>query len=85
MELAEFAGIGRSDWPLLALDDWSDRFEAICGRFQIAPRQRHGLVTGAVSVMDGAGIKVVQVANDLDAIRREPCDMCSFQYTYMLK
>lgn len=81
MELAEFAGIGRSDWPLLALDDWSDRFEAICGRFQIAPRQRHGLVTGAVSVMDGAGIKVVQVANDLDAIRREPCDMRSFQYT----
>lgn len=62
-------------WVHLPFDDRSDRLRSVCGRFQPRPPADHRRVLGGVSLSDAGGVQLVQVANDLEVIRRDRQDI----------
>lgn len=75
MPLQEFRSRMMAEWHQVPFDDWNVRLQSACGRFQSHTRERDAAVHGGVSTASAAGVDVVQVANDLDVVRREHADI----------
>ena len=73
-QIVEFGAMIPEQWPVHAIDDWTDRLKSICGNFN--PRRADcNVVTGSASIMGAGGLELAQVANDLDVIRRDVIDI----------
>ncbi len=75
MQLQQFSARMPPVWARTRLDDWRDRLQSVCGRFHPRTLSSDGLVTGGVALDDAAGMEVVQVATDVDVVRRERHDV----------
>ncbi len=75
MQLQQFSARMPLVWAHTPLADWRDRLQSVCGRFHPSAQTSDGLVKGGVSLDDAAGMGVVQVATDVDVVRREKCDI----------
>lgn len=54
---------------------WSDRLRAACGRFNPVASREQELVTGCVALSSAAGMEIVQVATNIDHVRRSEQDI----------
>ena len=75
MQLREFSRWTPAIWGQCALDEWRDRLQSVCGRFHPTPWGQETLVTGGVTLTDAAGMEIVQVATDVDVVRRTQEDI----------
>jgi AraC-like DNA-binding protein len=75
MQLQEFRQWTPGNWGQCALDEWRDRLQSVCGRFHPTPREQCTLVTGGVTLADAAGMEIVQVATDVEVVRRTQEDV----------
>jgi AraC-like DNA-binding protein len=58
-----------------AVGPWSDRLRSVCGRFNAVPNREQELVTGCVALSNAAGMEIVQVATNVDHVRRSEQDI----------
>ena len=75
MQLQEFSNRTPEIWGQAHLEEWSDRLQSVCGRFTPLGWEQRDLVNGGVSLSNAAGMEVVQVATDVDAVRRTERDI----------
>ena len=75
MQLQEFSRWTPAIWGQCALDEWRDRLQSVCGRYHPSLREEGALVTGGVTLTDAAGMEIVQVATDVDVVRRTQDDV----------
>jgi AraC-like DNA-binding protein len=70
MQLQQFSARMPQNWERTPLEEWRERLHSVCGRFHPHTLSDGDLVTGGVSVDNAAGMEVVQVATDVDFVRR---------------
>ena len=75
MQLQEFSNRTPEIWGQAPLEEWSDRLQSVCGRFTPLGWEQRDFVNGGVSLSNAAGMEVVQVATDVDAVRRTERDI----------
>ena len=75
MQLQEFSNRAPEIWGQAPLEEWSDRLQSVCGRFTPLGWEQRDLVNGSVSLSNAAGMEVVQVATDVNAVRRTESDI----------
>lgn len=75
MQLQEFSPWTPAIWGQCALETWRDSLQSVCGRYHPSVRQAGAPVTGGVVLMDAAGIDIVQVATDVEVVRRTQEDV----------
>ncbi|TYO65670.1 helix-turn-helix domain-containing protein [Bradyrhizobium hipponense] len=75
MQLQEFSSWTPEIWSPAPFDEWRDKLQSVCGRFNPFGRQEHSVVNGGVVLRDAAGMEIVQVATDVEVVRREQNDI----------
>jgi AraC-like DNA-binding protein len=75
MQLQEFHGWMPEIWGRAQLDEWRVQLQAVCGRFNPVGREDALPVTGGVTLADAAGLEIVQVATDVELVRRDQSDI----------
>jgi AraC-like DNA-binding protein len=75
MELQQFNARMPQSWGRTPLGEWRERLHSVCGRFHPHTLSKGDLVTGGVSVDNAAGMEIVQVATDVDYVRRSHDDV----------
>ena len=75
MQLQEFRSWMPDIWGQVPFDEWSEHLRSVCGRFNPRPYQDLDTVTGGISIYDAAGMEVVQVAADVQAVHRDQHDI----------
>lgn len=75
MQLQEFSHWTPQVWSQAPLDEWSDKLQSVCGRFNPSGWEQRKVVNGGVVLSDVAGTEVVQVAADIGLVRREEHDI----------
>jgi AraC-like DNA-binding protein len=70
MELNKFRALSATSYGHYLVDEWSNRLVSICGHFHSELCQGAGSVAGVINPISAGGMDFVQVANDLQAIRR---------------
>lgn len=75
MQLQQFNARMSQIWGRTPLGEWRERLHSACGRFHPHTVSRGDLVTGGVLVDGAAGMDIVQVATDVDFVRRGPDDV----------
>lgn len=75
MQLQEFSGRTPEVWGQSPLEEWRDRLQSVCGRFNPLGWDERSIVSGGVSLSNAAGIEVVQVATDVEVVRRNERDI----------
>ena len=75
MQLQEFSRWTPAIWGQCALDEWRDRLQTVCGRYHPTQREQGMMVTGGVTLTDAAGMEIVQVATDVEVVRRTQADI----------
>jgi AraC family transcriptional activator of tynA and feaB len=75
MQLQEFHGWMPEIWARAPLEEWRVRLQAICGRFNPVGSDDGTAVTGGVILAEAAGLEIVQVATDVELVRRDQGDI----------
>lgn len=75
MQLQEFSSWTPDIWSPAPFDEWRDRLQTVCGRFNPLGWEERSLVNGGVVLRDAAGMEIVQVATDVEVVRREQHDI----------
>lgn len=75
MQLQEFSHWTPQVWSPAPLEEWRDKLQSVCGRFNAFGWEERSQVNGGVLVRDAAGMDIVQVAADLGVIRRAEGDI----------
>ena len=75
MQLQEFSNWTPEVWGQPPLEAWRDKLQSVCGRFTPFGREERGFVNGGVVLRDAAGMEIVQVATDVEVVRREERDI----------
>jgi AraC-like DNA-binding protein len=75
MQLHEFSSWMPERWESAPLDEWREQLRSICGRYSPLVSKDTSIVTGGVSLFDVAGTEIVQVATDVDEVRRDRRDI----------
>ena len=75
MQLQEFSSWTPEVWGQPPLEAWRDKLQSVCGRFTPFGREERGFVNGGVVLRDAAGMAIVQVATDVEVVRREERDI----------
>jgi len=75
MQLQEFSNRTPEIWGQAPLEEWSDRLQSVCGRFTPLGWEQRDVVNGGVSLSNAAGAEIVQVATDVEVIRRNERDI----------
>lgn len=75
MQLQEFSRWTPCVWSQAPLEEWRERLQSVCGRFVPSLRDEGAPVTGGVALADAAGLDLVQVATDVDVVRRTQQDI----------
>jgi AraC-like DNA-binding protein len=73
--LQEFHGWIPEIWGQTPLEEWRGRLQSVCGRFNPVGRAEEPGVTGGVTLADAAGLEIVQVATDVELVRRDQEDI----------
>ena len=74
-QLQEFGDRTPVVWGQPALEEWRDRLQSVCGRFNPSGWEDRDAVNGGVLLSDAAGVGVVQVATDINVVRRDERDI----------
>jgi AraC-like DNA-binding protein len=75
MQLQQFGARMPQSWGRTPLEEWRERLHSVCGRFHPRTMSHGDLVRGGVSVDAAAGMEIVQVATDVDVVRRSHDDV----------
>ena len=75
MQLQEFSGWMPQIWGQAPLEEWRSTLQSVCGRFNPVGRDDAIPVTGGVALADAAGLELVQVATDVELVRRDQNDI----------
>jgi AraC family transcriptional activator of tynA and feaB len=75
MQLQEFSSWAPEVWGQAPLDEWRDRLQSVCGRFNPHRFRARDVVNGGVVLSSAAGVEVVQVATDVEVVRRDEHDI----------
>ncbi|MFB9269224.1 helix-turn-helix domain-containing protein [Bradyrhizobium erythrophlei] len=75
MQLQEFSSWTPEVWGQAPLEEWRDKLRSVCGRFTPFSWEERNLVHGGVVLRDGAGMEIVQVATDVEVVRRVERDI----------
>jgi AraC-like DNA-binding protein len=75
MQLQEFSSRTPDAWGQAPLEEWRDRLQSVCGRFNPLGWEKRDIVNGGVSLSNAAGAEVVQVATDVEVVRRDERDI----------
>lgn len=75
MELDRFRALSTTTYGQHVLDEWSSRLVSVCGNFRSDPRDGAGTVAGIINPMSAGSMDFVQVANNLETIRRDQQDI----------
>ena len=75
MRLQEFHGWMPALWGRAPLEEWRVCLQAVCGNFNPVGRDSAPPVTGGVTQADAAGLEIVQVATDVECVRRDHTDI----------
>lgn len=75
MQLQEFHRWTPPVWGQAPLAEWRERLQAVCGRFNPHGNDGIELVTDGVTTTDAAGYELVQVATDVNQVRRSREDV----------
>jgi AraC-like DNA-binding protein len=75
MQLQEFSARTPEVWGQAPLEEWRDRLQSVCGRFTPLGWEQRDFVNGGVSLSNAAGVEVVQVATDVEVVRRNERDI----------
>ena len=70
-QLQEFRERTPAVWGQHPLDEWRDQLQSVCGRYNPSAWKDRDAVNGGVVLSDAAGVGVVQVATDIDIVRRD--------------
>jgi AraC family transcriptional activator of tynA and feaB len=68
---AEYGFDSRDFHVRAPLGDWADRLRCVCGGFTPFARHDVDMVTGGVIASSSAGLRLVQVATDVDFVHRD--------------
>jgi AraC-like DNA-binding protein len=74
-QLQEFSDRTLAVWGQPPLEEWRDRLQSVCGRFNPCGWEKRDVVNGGVLLSNAAGVGVVQVATDIGAVRRNEHDI----------
>jgi AraC family transcriptional activator of tynA and feaB len=74
-QLQEFSDRTLAVWGQPPLEEWRDRLQSVCGRFNPCGWEKRDVVNGGVLLSNAAGVGVVQVAADIGAVRRDEHDI----------
>jgi AraC-like DNA-binding protein len=74
-QLQEFSDRTLAVWGQPPLEEWRDRLQSVCGRFNPCAWERRDVVNGGVLLSNAAGVGVVQVAADIGVVRRDEHDI----------
>ncbi len=75
MQLQEFSSWTPEVWSQAPLDEWKDKLQSVCGRFNPVGWEQRNVVRGGVVLSGAAGMETVQVATDVGQVRREEQDI----------
>ncbi|SEE53082.1 helix-turn-helix domain-containing protein [Bradyrhizobium erythrophlei] len=75
MQLQEFSSWTPEVWGQPPLEEWRNKLRSVCGRFNPFGQEERGFVNGGVVLRDAAGMEIVQVATDVDVVRRAERDI----------
>lgn len=75
MQLQEFSSWTPEIWSPAPFGEWKDKLQSVCGRFNPSGWEERNLVNGGVVLRDAAGMEIVQVATDVEVVRREQHDI----------
>lgn len=75
MQLQEFSSWTPDIWSPAPFDEWKDKLQSVCGRFNPFEWEERHAVNGGVVLRDAAGMEIVQVATDVEVVRREQSDI----------
>jgi AraC family transcriptional activator of tynA and feaB len=75
LQLQEFSRWTPEIWGQAPLEEWRDKLQSVCGRFNPFGWEERNVVSGGVVLSDAAGMEIVQVATDIDIVRREERDI----------
>jgi AraC-like DNA-binding protein len=75
MQLQEFGDRTPELWGQAPLEEWRDRLQSACGRFNPCGWEERDVVNGGVLLSSAAGVGVVQVATDIGVVRRDEHDI----------
>ena len=74
-QLQEFSDRTLAVWGQPPLEEWRDRLQSVCGRFNPCAWEKRDVVNGGVLLSNAAGVGVVQVAADIGVVRRDEHDI----------
>lgn len=75
MQLQEFSSWTPEIWSPAPFEEWKDKLQSACGRFTPFEWEQRHSVNGGVVQRDAAGMEIVQVATDVEVVRREQHDI----------
>jgi AraC-like DNA-binding protein len=75
VQLQEFSRWTPQIWSQAPLDEWRDKLQSVCGRFNPFGWEERKFVNGGVVLSEVAGTEIVQVAADIGLVRREEQDI----------
>lgn len=75
MELDRFRKLSTTAYRRHMMDEWSSRLISVCGNFRSHLGRDAKTVTGLINPVSAGGIDFVQVANNLDFVARDHCDI----------
>jgi AraC family transcriptional activator of tynA and feaB len=75
VQLQEFSNWTPEVCSQAPLEEWRDKLQSVCGRFNPFGWKERNLVNGGVRLRDAAGMEIVQVATDVEVVRREQRDI----------
>jgi AraC-like DNA-binding protein len=70
MELNRFRALSTASYGNHLVDEWSSRLVSVCGHFHSDLRLGANTVAGVINPISAGGMDFVQVANNLETIRR---------------
>ena len=73
--MQEFSRWTPQIWGQAPLNEWSDKLQSVCGRFNPYGWEERKVVNGGVVLSEVAGTEIVQVAADVGIVRREEHDI----------
>lgn len=75
MQLQEFSRWTPEIWSQAPLEEWRDKLQSVCGRFNPFGWEKRKVVHGGVVLSEAAGMETVQVATDIGMVRRAEQDI----------
>lgn len=75
MRLQEFSSWTPKVWSPAPIRRMESKLQSVCGRFNPFGREECGVVNGDAVLRDAAGMGAVQVATDVEMVRREQNDI----------